>query len=123
LVGEDRTLNFTLQPGQVPQRIEVTGETLGLNLTDPQIRGNVSRAQVDNLPLNGRNFLELARLAPGVSVISVANPGAFGNTYERVSLPGALFSETRISVDGATMNDRLNGGTMLNFSQETVQEF
>ena len=123
LVGDDRTLNFVLKPGLVRDLIEVKGESSSLNLTDSQVGGDVSRVQVDNLPLNGRNFLELARLEPGVSVVSVANPGAFGNTYERVLVPGALFSETRISVDGATMNDRLNGGTMLNFSQETVQEF
>jgi hypothetical protein len=122
-VGDDKTLNFALRPGQVRERIDVRGTTSGVNLTNSQIGDNVSQVQVDNLPLNGRNFLELARLEPGVSVVSIANPGAFGNTYERVSVPGALFSETRISVDGATTNDRLNGGTLLNFSQESVQEF
>jgi Carboxypeptidase regulatory-like domain len=122
-VGADKTLNFELRPGQVRNRIDVRDTTSGVNLTNSQIGDNVSQVQVDNLPLNGRNFLELARLEPGVSVVSVANPGAFGNTFERVSLPGALFSETRISVDGATTNDRLNGGTLLNFSQESVQEF
>ena len=122
-VGDDRTLNFALRPGQVQEVIEVTGENSALNLRDSQIGSAIGRAQVNNLPLNGRNFLELARLEPGVSVVSVANPGAFGNTYARVSLPGALYSQTRISVDGATTNERIGDGTMLNFSQETVQEF
>jgi hypothetical protein len=71
-VGDDKTLNFALRPGQVRERIEVKGTTSGVNLTNSQIGNNVSRVQVDNLPLNGRNFLELARLEPGVSVVSVA---------------------------------------------------
>ena len=85
--------------------------------------GSVRRFQIDNLPLNGRNFLELARLEPGVSVASVPNPGGFANNYVRVSVGGSQYLETRISVDGATVDDRVNGGTAQNFSQETVQEF
>ena len=122
-VGDDKTLNFVLRPGQVQERIEVKDASSGLNLTNAQIGSDVSREQVDNLPLNGRNFLELARLQPGVSVVSVPNPGGGGNTYEHVLLPGAKYSQTRVSVDGATTNERLLGGTLINFSQETVQEF
>jgi hypothetical protein len=61
-VGDDRRLNIVLRPGLVEERIEVKGEASALNVTDSQLGGNVSRVQVDNLPLNGRNFLELARL-------------------------------------------------------------
>jgi hypothetical protein len=83
----------------------------------------VSQVQIQNLPLNGRSFLELARLEPGVSVVSVANPGTFANNYSRVSIAGAQYLQTQVSVDGVTVDDRMNGGTAQNFSQETVQEF
>jgi hypothetical protein len=122
-VGDDKTINVILRLGHVGETIAVTGEMSQLNLTSSQIEGSVRRLQVQNLPLNGRNFLELARLEPGVSVVSVPNPGGSGNTYQRVSIPGAKYSQTRISVDGATTNERLLGGTLINFSQETVQEF
>jgi carboxypeptidase family protein len=123
LVGDYLTVNFQLKVGQLTETVAVNGQVSGINTSDVSIDGRVSRFQIENLPLNGRNFLELARLEPGVSAVSVANPGAFGNNYQRVSVAGAQYLETRISIDGSTVDDRINGGTALNISQETVQEF
>ena len=50
-------------------------------------------------------------------------PGTSANNFFRVSIAGASQAMTRISVDGATINDRVTGGTSQNFSQESVQEF
>ena len=97
-VGDNATINIALQLGQLTEHVEVTGEAPGINTTDFKVDGSVSRVQIENLPLNGRNFLELARLEPGVGVDSVANPGAFGNNYQRVSIAGTTFFQMRISL-------------------------
>src|SRR6201997_3630402 len=123
LVGDQLTVNFQLHPGSVLERVLVSGQTSGVNTGEFAVNGSVSQVQIQNLPLNGRNFLELARLEPGVSVVSVANPGTFANNYSRVSIAGAQYLLTQVSVDGATVDDRMNGGTAQNFSQESVQEF
>jgi len=123
LVGDQLTVNFQLHPGSVHERVLVSGQTSGVNTSEFAVNGSVSQVQIQNLPLNGRNFLELARLEPGVSVVSVTNPGAFANNYSRVSIAGAQYLLTQVSVDGVAVNDRMNGGTSQNFSQETVQEF
>ena len=122
-VGDHLTINFQLRPGSVDQQVLVTGEASGINTGEFAVQGSVSQAQIQNLPLNGRNFLELARLEPGVSVVSVVNPGAFANNYSRASIAGAPYLLTQVSVDGVTVDDRMNGGTAQNFSQEAVQEF
>jgi carboxypeptidase family protein len=122
-VGENITLDFDLEVGQASETIVVTSETPAINTTDYKIDGVVNRKQIDSLPLNGRNFLQLALLEPGVGVASIDNPGASPNNFFRVSIAGASQAMTRISVDGATINDRITGGTSQNFSQETVQEF
>jgi hypothetical protein len=122
-VGDELTVNFQLHPGSVNERVLVSGQTSGINTSDFAVNGSVGQVQVQNLPLNGRNFLELARLEPGVNVVSVANPGTFANNYSRVSIAGAQYLLTEVSVDGVTVSDRMNGGTAQNFSQETVQEF
>ena len=122
-VGDHLTINFRLRPGSVEKQIQVVGETSGINTSEFAVQGSVSQTQIQNLPLNGRNFLELARLEPGVSVALVANPGAFANNYARVSMAGAQYLLTQVSVDGVSVEDRMNGGTAQNFSQETVQEF
>src|SRR3954468_13712603 len=59
-VGDDETLNFGLGPGQVREQIEVRGTNPAVNLTDSGVTSSVALVQIDNLPLNGRNFLELA---------------------------------------------------------------
>jgi carboxypeptidase family protein len=122
-VGDQLAVNFQLHPGSVQERVLVVGQTSAINTSEFTVNGSVSQVQIQNLPLNGRNFLELARLEPGVSVVSVANPGAFANNYSRVSMAGAQYLLTQVSVDGVAVNDRVNGGTSQNFSQETVQEF
>ena len=122
-LGDHLTMNFQLRPGSVHERALVSGQTSGIDTGEFAVNGSVSQVQIQNLPLNGRNFLELARLEPGVSVVSVTNPGAFANNYSRVSVAGAQYLLTEVSVDGVAVNDRMNGGTSQNFSQETVQEF
>lgn len=122
-VGENITTDFEMEVGGAAETIVVTSEANAINTTDYKVDGVVNRIQIENLPLNGRNFLQLAMLEPGVTVESVANPGTSPNNFFRVSIAGAHNALTRISVDGASVNDRITGGTSQNFSQETVQEF
>ncbi len=122
-VGESVTIEFKLEVGAANETVVITSETPAINASDFKIDGVVNRKQIDNLPLNGRNFLQLAMLEPGVAVDAVDNPGTSPNNFFRVSIAGASQALTRISVDGATVNDRVTGGTSQNFSQESVQEF
>src|SRR5262245_18360129 len=122
-VGDNMTSDFALEIGQASETVVITGETPTISTTDFKISGVVNRQQIENLPLNGRNFLQLAMLEPGVSVDATASPGTSPNNFFRVSIAGASQAMTRISVDGATINDRITGGTAQNFSQESVQEF
>src|SRR5262245_14389381 len=122
-VGDNMTSDFALEIGQASETVVITGETPTISTTDFKISGVVNRQQIENLPLNGRNFLQLAMLQPGVSVDATAAPGTSPNNFFRVSIAGASQAMTRISVDGATINDRMTGGTAQNFSQEMVQEF
>ena len=95
----------------------------GIDTSEFAVKGSVSQVQIQNLPLNGRNFLELARLEPGVSVVSVTNPGAFANNYSRVSIAGAQYLLTQVSVDGVAVNDRMNGGTSQTFRKKPCRSF
>lgn len=84
------------------------------------VDGAVSRFQIENLPLNGREFLQLAILQPGVT--SAPRAGFFTRQFD-VSLLGASPAQTRYAVDGSPIHNPLVGGAPQNFSQETVQEF
>lgn len=123
-VGNTTTGNFSMTVGAVTQIIEVTSDAPVINTTDTVVGGIINRDRVENLPLNGRSFLSIALLEPGVNVNYNANstPGAVNNFFQ-ISVGGAPQQMTHISVDGSRVNDRITGGTSQNFSAETVQEF
>src|SRR5262245_61539539 len=123
-VGNTTTGNFSLTVGGTSQTIEVTGAAPIINTTETTVGGVISRDRVENLPLNGRSFLSVAALEPGVNISYAANSGAGNpNNFFQVSIDGASQQMTVISVDGARVNNRITGGTSQNFSAETVQEF
>ncbi len=85
------------------------------------MQGLVGRQQIESLPLNGRSFLNLAALQPGVTV-TPGNPAQFNSQFN-VSVLGAPSSRTAITVDGGNVRNPIEGGTGQNFSMEVVQEF
>jgi hypothetical protein len=121
--GNSVESNFSMTVGASTETVVVTSDVAQVNTSDYKVDGVITRERIENLPLNGRSFLSLASLEPGVSVEYNANPGTSPNNFFRVSIAGASQALTRISVDGANVNDRITGGTSQNFSQETVQEF
>src|SRR5262245_16393710 len=72
-VGSAFELPVSLAVGGIDATVTVTAEANVLELARSQIAGTVSEAEVKNLPMNGRNFLDLALLVPGVSPTNVAS--------------------------------------------------
>jgi hypothetical protein len=122
IIGDHLTVNIEMNVGNIDQQVEVRADT-SLIKSDYGVAGVVTRKQIEGLPLNGRNFLELAQLEPGVNVTSVANPGIIGNSFQRVNIAGGFPSQARILADGSTITDRFIGGTLVNLSEEAVREF
>jgi hypothetical protein len=120
--GSTATVNISLQVGQTTEIVTVAGTTASaINYESNTVQGVVTRQQIDNLPLNGRSFLNLAQLEPGVTV-QLGNPAQF-NAQFNVSVLGGPSSHTAITVDGGNIRNPVEGGTGQNFSQEMVQEF
>jgi hypothetical protein len=120
-VGNTTSGDAALRVGSTGEIVDVTAEAPIINKQDYKIDGVITRQKVDALPLNGRNFLQLALLEPGVGV-SANNPGAQNNLFS-VSIGGASAALTRITVDGGSVLDPVCGGAAQNFSTETIQEF
>src|SRR5215470_13706091 len=122
LTGSTTTVNVSLQIGQTNEIVTVTGATATtINYESNTVQGVVTRQQIDNLPINGRSFLNLAQLEPGVTV-QLGNPAQF-NAQFNVSVLGGPASHTAITIDGGNVRNPVEGGTGQNFSQEVVQEF
>lgn len=122
--GTTTTVNLALQLGDVTETMTVSGAAPLLHHAQHQVGGVVTRDEIQNLPLNGRNFLELAKLEPGVT-----SPVQLSDNRTFVSLLGAglqtipRIGYTRVTVDGATITTPATIGTLLQISQDVVQEF
>lgn len=122
-VGQITTVDLVMQVGAPSEVVNVQGEAPQIAYDSHELSGVITRERIQDLPLNGRDFLQLAMLEPGVTV-SASNVGQYNQQFN-VSILGAgsTNNSVRITVDGATVQDSVTGGTQQNFSQEVVQEF
>jgi hypothetical protein len=124
----------TLQVGQVVTRdvqMEIgVSESLTVDLVESKplidtnssvVDGVIASREVESLPLNGRNFLELALLIPGNAPAPNFDPTKTNTVV--ISSAGQLGRGGNVTVDGADNNDDVVGGPLQNISQEAVQEF
>jgi hypothetical protein len=121
--GQVTNVDMELQLGASAEVINVQGEGAQISYDSHEISGVITHDDIQNLPVNGRSFLQLSILQPGVTV-TPNNVGQYNKQFD-VSILGASSANNsvRITVDGATVQDSITGGTQQNFSQEVVQEF
>jgi len=96
-VNQTATLDYTLDPGTVQQTVTVQATAVALETSTSELGVAIVRQEVNNLPLNGRNFTQLLDLTPGVSTINVSQNGSLGGVW---SNPVGSFSYP--SINGQT---------------------
>lgn len=119
--GSTTNVDFDLRLGDVTESITVEGTSPRIHYDSHSVGGVITGSEIQNLPLNGRSFLELAKLEPGVQP-----PWRSGNRTLIPSLGapgGPSGSGTRVTVDGGSVMSVGQFGAAMGFSQEVVQEF
>jgi hypothetical protein len=118
---------FTLPLADRQDSVQVEGHLELLESAKTQSSHSITPTAVDGLPLNGRNYLDLALLAPGVSRANTGAPQQFSETSAvagtGVSVSGQRNLNNTFIVDGLSANDDAAGLAGTSFSQEVIREF
>lgn len=119
--GSTSTAEMNMQVGATSEVVMVESAAAQINYDSNRIDGVITRQKIQELPLNGRSFLNLANLEPGVTV-SAGTTSQYNSLFS-VSVLGGASDKTNITVDGGNIRNSIEGNTGMNFSQEVVQEF
>ena len=122
-VGNTASANIKLQLGQESQVIEVQASTVAVNTEQAEVQGVLNSDQIANLPVNGRNFLDLAQLEPGVQIQDGQNFDPTKAGYSSISFGGRFGRTARINVDGVDISDETVGTTTANIPASAIDEF
>ena len=130
-VDEHRDVNFTMSPASVSSTVEVNATEVAVETTNPTLGQVITSEQVADLPLNGRDFVQLATLTPGTT--QETNPNSFFNGGPSsevstrgsfsLSVGGSRASSTDWLFDGNDNNELTAGGIAILPSIDAIQEF
>jgi hypothetical protein len=120
-LGTLTTLDVTLGLAGVAEQVTVVGEVALVDPARTVIATSVTRDQINALPIDVRNFISFAVIAPGVTTDRTPQQGAAAASG--LTFAGQRARSNNITVDGLDNNDVSLGGVRATFSQEAVQEF
>ena len=115
--------NFRLTVGQSTETVEVNAGQLQINTEQAGVSDVINKEQIQSLPVNGRNFLDLAQIEPGVILQSGESFDPTKAGYSAISVSGVSGRTTRILLDGQDITDETVGTTIFNVSQGAINEF
>ena len=117
-------IDAVLEVGQVSEQITVSGSGALLQTETASVSSVIPESGVVDLPLNGRNYLQLATLVPGATVGALGlGANASGVPVSSIQLNGMRQSSTSYSIDGADVSDQHFMGTAFTPAPDAIQEF
>jgi hypothetical protein len=130
-VGGDVSVNLSLTVGAVTEKIEVTAEVPQVDTSSSTLAGFVNSVTIGELPLNGRDWLQLALLQPGVSFntgqVQDDSRHAMRGNGIAMSISGGRVTDNAFRIDGMIVNDYANAGPgstlRVNMGVDAILEF
>jgi Carboxypeptidase regulatory-like domain/TonB dependent receptor len=120
-VGQTIDVDFTLQVAQVAESVNVTGASPLVEVSSSSVGGVVDVQNIESLPLNGRQFANLAMTIPGVGLGFHSDPTK--STQFSPQIAGGNGRNVNYQIDGGDNNDDTVGGLLQLFPLEAIQEF
>jgi Carboxypeptidase regulatory-like domain len=117
------TNNYRLTVGSNSEVVEVQANAVQVNSEQTNVQSVITPEQIQNLPVQGRNFLDLAQLEPGVQLQSGETFDPTKAGYSALSIGGVSGRTTRIMLDGSDITDETVGTTIFNVPSGAIGEF
>jgi hypothetical protein len=117
LVGQTIGVNLQMSPSTIQETVTVSAEAPLIEVNTSSLGGNIDPAQVQELPVQGRNWMALALLAPG----SRTTPGNQNNPLPDRN--GGEVREFQLHIDGQQVTQDLGTGVQPRYSQDSIAEF
>jgi len=122
-VGNMASGSVKMEIGQETEVVVVQESSVAVNTEQATVQGVLNLEQIENLPVNGRNFLDLAQLEPGVQIQEGSTFDPTKNGFSSISFQGRFGRTARIEVDGVDISDETVGTTTQNIPASAIQEF
>src|SRR5687768_2573127 len=114
LVGQEAAVNLQLAPAGLQETVTVTGEAPLISTTQSQIGSNIDARQMEELPVQGRQWTALALLAPGNRTTTIGEDPAQDRSDVR---------EFQLNMDGAQVTQNTGVGGQVRYSRDAIAEF
>jgi Carboxypeptidase regulatory-like domain len=115
--------SYKLSVGRSTTEVTVSASAVQVNTDQPGVSGVIDAQQIDTLPINGRNFLDLAQLEPGVQLQDGQSFDPTKAGFSAIAVNGVSGRTTRILLDGQDITDENVGTTIMNVSEGAIDEF
>jgi len=130
-VGSDVSVNFSLTVGAISEKVEVTAEAPQVDASSSALGGFVNSTTIRELPLNGRDWIALSLLQPGVNVNAAQNANDLSRAQRgngmAITISGGRHTDNAFRIDGIIVNDYANGGPgsalRVNMGVDAIREF
>ena len=108
-VGQDASLTLSMKVGSVTEQVNVTGAAPLVDTNSSSVSGVVEEERIQQLPLNGRDFSQLALVEPGVVLTRNTDTASAQKGFgTRISVGGSRVDQTAWRLDGANIKSNLN---------------
>jgi hypothetical protein len=125
-VGQQAVVNIDLNVGRMADEVTVVAEATTVDTKTASTGGVVTTQQIEGLPLNGRSFIELANLTPGVQLTQTGGQSTSTGFGAKLSVNGSRYTANLFTLDGTNLNDEYSqagsaSGNVLGV--EAIREF
>jgi hypothetical protein len=107
-VGRDAIVDVILKLGEISDQITVVGESPTIDLKSASTGGLIATEQIEGLPLNGRSYVELATLTPGVQLTQTGGQSTSTGFGSKLSVNGSRYTANLFTLDGTNLNDQFS---------------